>query len=180
MGVLWVDLVGTGTANLLTWEGSVVAFWCPAWRVTLWHLAAVSYGFPFLTFQISKELVIPHESWNSGDTTPILTQAKSGLNWRALLALRVSRGGFHSRTGWCTGGGPSHRWAQLGNKYTISVWGKQNGPCTPRILNTDLLLSCREHQKQHHVPYSLAILLNGTFLLIHRIASMLWAFQYVF
>ncbi len=36
------------------------------------------------------------------------------------------------------------------------------------------------HQKQHHVPYSLAILLNGTFLLILRIASMLWAFQYVF
>jgi hypothetical protein len=36
------------------------------------------------------------------------------------------------------------------------------------------------HQKQHHVPYSLAISINGTFLLIHGIASMLWAFQYVF
>jgi hypothetical protein len=36
------------------------------------------------------------------------------------------------------------------------------------------------HQKQHHVPYSLAISINGTFLLIHGIASTLWAFQYVF
>ena len=36
------------------------------------------------------------------------------------------------------------------------------------------------HQKQHHVPYSLAILINGTFLLIHQIASMRWAFQCVF
>jgi len=36
------------------------------------------------------------------------------------------------------------------------------------------------HQKQHHVPYSLAISINGTFLLIHGIASMLWAFHYVF
>jgi len=37
-----------------------------------------------------------------------------------------------------------------------------------------------EHQKQHHVPYSLSISINGTFLLIHRYASTLWAFQYVF
>jgi uncharacterized protein (DUF885 family) len=37
-----------------------------------------------------------------------------------------------------------------------------------------------KHQKQHHVPYSLAISINGTFLLIHGIASTLWAFQYVF
>ena len=36
------------------------------------------------------------------------------------------------------------------------------------------------HQKQHHGPYSLAISINGTFLLIHWIASMQWAFQYVF
>jgi hypothetical protein len=36
------------------------------------------------------------------------------------------------------------------------------------------------HQKQHHVPYSLAISINGTFLLKHGIASALWAFQYVF
>ena len=36
------------------------------------------------------------------------------------------------------------------------------------------------HQKQHHVPYSLAILINGICLLIHGIASTLWAFQYVF
>ena len=36
------------------------------------------------------------------------------------------------------------------------------------------------HQKQHHVPYSLAILMNGIFLLIYWIASTLWAFQYVF
>jgi alcohol dehydrogenase class IV len=36
------------------------------------------------------------------------------------------------------------------------------------------------HQKQHHVPYSLAISINGTFLLIHGIASTLWAFHYVF
>jgi hypothetical protein len=36
------------------------------------------------------------------------------------------------------------------------------------------------HQKQHHVPYSLAISLNGTFLLINGIASTLWASQYVF
>jgi hypothetical protein len=36
------------------------------------------------------------------------------------------------------------------------------------------------HQKQHHVPYNLAILINGTFLLIHRNANMLWAFQYLF
>ena len=36
------------------------------------------------------------------------------------------------------------------------------------------------HQKQHHVPYSLAILINGIFLPIHRIANMLRAFQYVF
>jgi hypothetical protein len=35
-------------------------------------------------------------------------------------------------------------------------------------------------QKQHHVPYSLAILLNGICLLIYGIASTLWAFQYVF
>jgi hypothetical protein len=40
--------------------------------------------------------------------------------------------------------------------------------------------AARYHQKQHHVPYSLAILINGTFLLIHGIASTLWAFQYVF
>jgi hypothetical protein len=39
---------------------------------------------------------------------------------------------------------------------------------------------CSMHQKQHHVPYSLAISINGTFLLIHGIASTLWAFQYVF
>ena len=38
----------------------------------------------------------------------------------------------------------------------------------------------QKHQKQHHVPYSLTILINGTFLLIHGIASTLWAFQYVF
>jgi hypothetical protein len=37
-----------------------------------------------------------------------------------------------------------------------------------------------EHQKQHHVPYSLTISINGTFLLIHGIASTLWAYQYVF
>ena len=37
-----------------------------------------------------------------------------------------------------------------------------------------------EHQKQHHVPYSLAILINGICLLIHGIASTLWAFHYVF
>jgi len=36
------------------------------------------------------------------------------------------------------------------------------------------------HQKQHHVPYSLAILINGIFLLKYGIASTLWAFQYVF
>jgi hypothetical protein len=36
------------------------------------------------------------------------------------------------------------------------------------------------HQKQHHVPYSLTISINGTFLLIHGIASTLWAYQYVF
>jgi hypothetical protein len=37
-----------------------------------------------------------------------------------------------------------------------------------------------EHQKQHHVPYSRAFSINGTFLPIHGIASTLWAFQYVF
>ncbi len=41
-------------------------------------------------------------------------------------------------------------------------------------------LTTGTHQKQHHVPYSLAILINGTFLLIHGSASTLWAFQYVF
>jgi hypothetical protein len=40
--------------------------------------------------------------------------------------------------------------------------------------------SWQQHQKQHHVPYSLAISINGTFLLKHGIASALWAFQYVF
>jgi len=45
-------------------------------------------------------------------------------------------------------------------------WFKDGAPCI--------------HQKQHHVPYSLAISINGTFLLIHGIASTLWAFQYVF
>jgi hypothetical protein len=41
-------------------------------------------------------------------------------------------------------------------------------------------LTLEGHQKQHHVPYSLAILINGICLLIHGIASTLWAFQYVF
>jgi hypothetical protein len=36
------------------------------------------------------------------------------------------------------------------------------------------------HQKQHHVPYSLAILINGICLLIHGIDITLWAFHYVF
>ena len=39
---------------------------------------------------------------------------------------------------------------------------------------------CTVDQKQHHVPYSLAILINAIFLLIYGIASTLWAFQYVF
>ena len=52
-------------------------------------------------------------------------------------------------------------------RLTLLVVGAD--ACTPHI-----------HQKQHHVPYSLAISINGTFLLIHGIASTLWAFQYVF
>jgi hypothetical protein len=43
-----------------------------------------------------------------------------------------------------------------------------------------VIIAARYHQKQHHVPYSLAILINGIFLLIYGIASTLWAFQYVF
>ncbi len=52
MGVLWVDVDGAATANLLLWDGSVVTCWCPAWRVTPWHLGATSTSFPFLPFQI--------------------------------------------------------------------------------------------------------------------------------
>ncbi len=60
------------------WDGSMVAFWCPAWCVTLWHLHAVSHCLPFLPFQISEELAVPCESWNLRGTTRILTQAKAG------------------------------------------------------------------------------------------------------
>jgi hypothetical protein len=65
----------------------------------------------------------------------------------------------------------------------LSIFFGNESICTEK-LNKLLLLVGRNkkpiHQKQHHVPYSLAISLNGTFLLILRIASMLWAFQYVF
>ena len=47
-------------------------------------------------------------------------------------------------------------------------------------LGLILLYFLPPHQKQYHVPYSLAILINGIVLLICGIASMLWAFQYVF
>ena len=49
-----------------------------------------------------------------------------------------------------------------------------------RIVSFQDTNMSRRHQKQHHVPYSLTISINGTFLLIHGIASTLWAFQYVF
>jgi hypothetical protein len=48
------------------------------------------------------------------------------------------------------------------------------------IVGPDEELAWQAHQKQHHVPYSLAILINGIFLLIYGIASTLWAFRYVF
>ncbi len=44
---------------------------------------------------------------------------------------------------------------------TLKDDGNKQGPC----------LIC-QHQKQHHVPYSLAISQNGTFSPIHRITSM--------
>jgi len=57
--------------------------------------------------------------------------------------------------------------------YYIPTW---------RVISTRMIaiFLFTRHQKQHHVPYSLAISINGTFLLIHGIASTLWAFQYVF
>ncbi len=45
-----------------------------------------------------------------------------GLNGRALVALRLL-GVSCPWTGWCNDGGPSHRWAQLGNKY---CWAQPN------------------------------------------------------
>ena len=56
-----------------------------------------------------------------------------------------------------------------------------SGPANPIAVPQSFQWSGESHhQKQHHVPYSLAISINGTFLLIHGIASTLWAFQYVF
>ncbi len=49
-----------------------------------------------------------------------------------------------------------------------------------RFLTRTMADQSAMDQKQHHVPYSLAILINGIRLLIHGIASTLWAFQYVF
>ena len=52
------------------------------------------------------------------------------------------------------------------------------------IISTKVLIlpyqHFEHHQKQHHVPYSLAILLNRTFLLIHPVVSMRLAFQCVY
>ena len=53
-------------------------------------------------------------------------------------------------------------------------------PTDMRHIYQENIQTETDHQKQHHVPYSLAISINGTFLLVHGIASTLWAFQYVF
>ena len=51
--------------------------------------------------------------------------------------------------------------------HTNYLCGLVNDPCVADGLvddpHTNYLHGLIDHQKQHHVPYSLAILLNGTF-----------------
>jgi hypothetical protein len=87
------------------------------------------YCLPFLPFQISEELAVLHELWNSRSTTLILTQAKAGKTWeQASYAVK----GSHPRRRWCDGGRLTGG-RSLGTS-TGSVCGGQTGPRAPQIL----------------------------------------------
>ena len=108
------------------WDGSVVSFWRPPWRITLWHMGAVSHSFSFLPFQIYTEL------------------GEVGVK---LESMCIAGEGFPvQRQDGAAVASCHNRWAQLGNKQCFCMGGAER-PSHATNFDTDSILSCCDNGK---------------------------------
>ncbi len=73
----WVDVTWWVSVRKRIWDSNLVACWCSAWHVTLWHLGSISttcLSCPFRFLKSANRRSQCNYLW----TTPILTQAKLG------------------------------------------------------------------------------------------------------
>ncbi len=75
----------------------MVTFWCPAQRVTLWHLGACSHNLPFLPFTDFWRVCITHSQCNYSQYNSDTDSGKGGQSvgakvWVAVTMGLISRG----------------------------------------------------------------------------------------